>query len=269
MNIFQGLIYGAISGVSHFLPVPAVANQTVLLKLFGASQRDHLCDAIVHICILLSLLVSAKGLFDQMQYDPRRRSSHHTKNTYISATRRFYKNSSYCCIPVLIALLLSLRLEVNYLLVSFFLTLNGFLLFIPCRMYQGNKDIRSVSRLDSFLFGVANALSAVPGFSGIGCSISVAVMRGVDRNCVVNWILLLSLPTLVVLSGSDIIFLITNWNTIVFGSVFSYLFAGVFAFVGGLCSISLLRLIARKAGFHDFAFYSWGLALLMLILFLI
>ena len=67
----------------------------------------------------------------------------------------------------------------------------------------------------------------------------------------------------------NIVFLISNWSAIAFGSIFSYLLAGVSAYIGGYFSIVLLRVLTRQAGFHEFAFYSWGLALFMLILFLI
>lgn len=269
MNLFQGLLYGVISGISQFLPVPSTANQTILLKLFGITQRDHLCDAIVHICVLIALIMGARGLLEQLRYDPRRRSSHYARNGYLIAERRFFKNASYCTVLLLIVFLLWIRLEINYLLVSLLLVVNGLLLYIPSRMYSGNKDARSMSLLDSIIFGAANALSAILGFSGIGCSISIAMMRGADRQRIVNWILTLSVPTLIVLICSDLVLLISNWNAVAFGSFWSYLLAGVAAYMGGYFGIVLLKVLAKRAGFYGFGFYSWGLALLMLILFLI
>lgn len=269
MNLFQGLLYGIISGISHFLPVPSLTNQSILLKLFGVLHRDHLCDAIVHICVLISLIMCTRGLLEQVRYDSRRRLVNHTKSTYLTAERRFSKNASYCSVFLMIVFILWMRLTINYLLVSIFLIVNGLLLYMPSRMYSGNKDARSMSLLDSILFGAANALSAVPGFSGVGCSVSIATMRGADRQRIVNWVLMLGLPTLIALIGADIILLITNWKAITFGSIWGYLFAGIFAYIGGYFSIVLLKSLAKRAGFHGFAFYSWGLALLMLILFLI
>lgn len=265
MNLLQSLIYGMISGVSQFLPVPSTANQSILLKLFGISHRDHLCDAIVHICVLVALVMGARGLLEQIRHDPRRRA----RNTYHNVERVFSKNASYTTVLLLIILLWCVRLDANYLLVSVFLIANGLLLFLPSRMYQGNKDARSMSLLDSILVGAANALSAVPGFSGIGCGMSIALMRGADRQRIVNWMLILSVPTLVVTIGADIVFLIINWNIIAFGNLFGYLLAGISAYLGGYFGMVLLKLLAKRAGFYGFAFYSWGLALLMLILFLI
>ena len=269
MNLFQSLLYGIISGISQFLPVPSLANQAVLLNLFGLSHRDHLCDAIVHTAILISLVIGAKGLLEQTRYDTRRRSTYSTRNSYITAERRFCKNASYCTVLILILFLLWTQLDINYILTAAFLLINGFVLFIPSRMYQGNKDARLMSAMDSILVGSANALSAVPGFSGVGCGVSVALMRGADRQRTVNWALILSVPTLVVLIGADIVLLIANWSAITFGNLLGYLFAGVTAYLGGYLGIVLLKLLAKRAVIHEFAFYSWGLALLMLILFLI
>ena len=269
MNALQALLYGIISGISQFLPVPAAANQTVLLKLFGMSHRDHLCDVIVHICILASLYMSSKGLFDQTWQRSRRKPSRHNRNNHTAIERTFIKNASNCTIIMLVVFLWLTRMDVHYLLVSAFLVINGLLLYAPSRMYQGNKDARSMSVIDSVLIGAANAFTCLPGFSGAGSCASVMLMRGVDRQRIANWVLMLSIPTLLVMVGGDVVFLISNWSIITFGNILSYLIAGVSAYAGGYFSIVLLRLITKRIGFHEFAFYSWGLALLMLILFLI
>lgn len=269
MNLFQSLLYGIISGISQFLPVPSFTNQAVLLKLFGLSHRDHLCDAVVHIGILISLMVSAKNLVEQVKYDPSRRSIHRGRNSYNVAESRFSKNASYITVIMVIVFLLWIQLEMNYLLISVLLLVNGFIMYLPSRMYQGNKDARTMTVLDSILIGAGNALLAIPGFSGVGCGVSIAMMRGADRQSAVNWMLILGIPTLIVLIGADIVLLFANLGAIVFGNVFGYLLAGATAYIGGYLGIIILKLLAKRAGFYGFTFYSWGLALFMLILFLI
>ena len=246
MNIFQGLLYGIISGISQFLPVPSTANQAVLLKLFGLSHRDHLCDAVVHIGILAALIISARGLLEQVRYESHRRPSRHMNNSYIAAERRFTRNASTYTILLLILFIWMTKLDINYLLTSGFLLINGLVLFVPSRMYQGNKDARLMSVFDSFLAAVANALFVIPGFSAVGCLSSAVLARGADRQRIVNWILILSLPTLVVLTCADIVFLISNWNLIVFGNLFAYIFAGAAAYLGGYFGVVLLRMIAKR-----------------------
>ena len=89
MNWIQGFVYGIISGISQFLPVPALANQSLLFKLFGIAHRDHLCDMIVHICILAALVTGTKGISD-----PVRRISGRGSNAGSIAENRFIKHAT-------------------------------------------------------------------------------------------------------------------------------------------------------------------------------
>ena len=94
-------------------------------------------------------------------------------------------------------------------------------------------------------------------------------MRGADRGRAGNWLLRLNISALALLSVADIILMISNFSSIPFGSFFTYALAGVSAYFSGYFGMSLLKILLKRSNIHEFSFYSWGLSLLMLLLFLI
>jgi hypothetical protein len=71
-------------------------------------------------------------------------------------------------------------------------------------MLQGNKDAKSMSSIDSILIGAVGGLSVFGGISRIGCTSSVAVARGADRQQAIKWSLLLSVFALASLCCLDL-----------------------------------------------------------------
>ena len=126
-----------------------------------------------------------------------------------------------------------------------------------------------MSLLDSYLIGIAGALSAFPGISRIGSSTSVAYARGAVRQNALNWALLLSIPALVALMGMDILNIITNISAVNFWSSFLYyILAAGSTYIGGCFGILLMKFLTVRTGFSGFSYYSWGAALFTFILYL-
>jgi undecaprenyl-diphosphatase len=160
--------------------------------------------------------------------------------------------------------------ESNYLFLVLFFALNGLVLYIPEHVRQANKEARHMSRFDGILVGVASGLSVIPGLSRVGTGSSIALLRGAGRQNACTWVLLLSIPALVVIVGFDLIALLSSgFGMLTLTSLPVYLLSALFAFAGGWCGIQLLRFLSVRSGYSGFAFYSWGAAMLALILYLI
>jgi len=160
--------------------------------------------------------------------------------------------------------------SLNLLTCSLFLLINGIILYIPCRMLQGNKDASSMSALDAWLIGLSGALSVISGISRIGCFTSVSTVRGADRRKALNWALILSVPALVTLSCLDVFSLFYYHDQVSFwGNIFGYLLSIVGAFIGGYLSVIAVRFVTKRANYTGFAYYSWGLSLFMFVMYLL
>jgi undecaprenyl-diphosphatase len=157
----------------------------------------------------------------------------------------------------------------NLLTAAAFLLINGIILFASGRMMQGNKDVRSMTYLDSLLMGAVASLSAFSGVSRVGCVTSVAIARGADRQNSLNWAFLISIPALLLLMAIDVVQIFAGGVAINFwGSFFTYLLSAGAAYLGGLYSIKFMKFLTVRVGFSGFSYYCWGASLFSFLLYL-
>jgi undecaprenyl-diphosphatase len=154
-------------------------------------------------------------------------------------------------------------------LLAVFFGISGIILYVPQYMPGSNKDSQSLSSLDAVLIGVSTGLGAVPGISRMGSSLSVSLMRGVERRYALDLGLLLGVPALIVLIVFDVWWLLTGTAAAVTGMVIlCSVTAAVASFVSSYLGMFIMRFLSVKIGFSGFAYYCWGVALFTLIIYL-
>jgi undecaprenyl-diphosphatase len=266
MNWLESIVYGVITGVSELLPISSKAHQELAMLLFGVSQNDPVRDFFVHIAMIFALYYACASVFQQVRRSPR---SGYQFVTRQQVDNRFIRGAM---LPMLIALIViwyAVRgFDGNLLIYSGMFLLNGILLYIPGRMLQGNKDARSMSQLDSVMFGLIGGLGSITGVSRIGCQTGFAISRGANRQQALQWAFSLSMPALIALSLLDVLQMFSVDGIPFWASFFAYILSAAGAFLGGYCTIKLGQLIMTRVGFFGFAYYSWGAALLSFLLYL-
>lgn len=268
MSWLQAILYGLIMGISEFIPVSSAAQSRILQLLFGATANDPLRDLIVHISALCAFFVVWRSPLDALLSapgKPRGRGRHSVGN----AQSQFIKAAM---LPMLIVMLISIYLspKVDSVLTAVFLVVNGIILYLPERMLQGNKTARSMAAFDAWIIGGAGALCVIPGFSRIGMCISAAQMRGADRKNALNWAYILSIPAMLLFIGADIAGLIFGNGSIQLSTgLLGYLLLAVFSFAGCCLSVYFVRNFIIHRGLSIYAYYSWGSALYVFILYLL
>ena len=275
MQFLKSLLYGLISGLAEFLPVSTQAHQVLCMQIFGVAQREPLRDLFVHIALLLAVLQAAKSLFDRVNRE-KKLSQRVTRGKLRQATGKSLFDLQLvrtASLPMMVLSLLYLatgKLEAKIPAVAIVLIINGIILIIPEYMRHGNKDARSISSAESILIGVFSGLSAFPGISRVGGCVSVATASGADRQNSANWALMLAVPALGLYIAFDLInMLVIGLSGVTFLVFLGYLISAIAAYIGGYFSVLLFRFLAEKAGFSAFAYYSWGMALFMFVLYLI
>lgn len=272
MNWLESLIYGLVSGFSEFLPISSRAHQDLLLLLFGIDGHDPVRDLLVHAGMLIAIFSGCRAMLEQLRRENSTRV--HNRSMRVRPKRildlRLIKNAFMPMIIGILVLTYAVGNKSNLMWVALFLLINGIILFIPDRIVRANRDARTMSSLDSFLMGVFGALSAIPGFSRIGCTTSIAVCRGADQRKALDWAILLSIPALALLMGIDLFGIFSFAGISEFwGNFFGYVLSALGSYIGGYFSILLVKFVVVRTGLSDFSYYCWGTALLSFILYLI
>ena len=275
MSILESIIYGFISGFSEFSPVSSQAHQNLMMHLFGISGSVPLFNILVHLGMLAALIFSSRSMLARLRRDKVIMQKSHRRRGPRQILAGIYdirvlRTASLPMIAMLICFAIFGHKKFSLLITAVFLVVNGVILLIPDYVRQGNKDGRSFSALDSIGLGILGGLSGLPGISRVGTTLSYSVCRGADKNTSYNWVLLLSIPALILMFIFDILGLtVSGLGAINFLQILSALIAFVTSFIGSCAAVSFMRYILVSVGLSGFALYSWGTALFSFIVYLL
>lgn len=272
LNWIESLFYGLISGIAEFLPVSADAHRALFMKLSGSADGD-LPRLMVHIGALLALLISSAPALARLARERKIAAAPKGRRKRQPDLRSLLDLRVLRTAGIFLVLCSAAYPFVNGFqnrlwILAVLLTVNGIFLYVPPYMAGANKDSRSLSSLDAALLGLGAGAGVLPGISRMGVCTSVGLMRGMQRNYVLDMSLLLSIPALIVLMILDAVGILGALGTLTFIGFLKSLLAGVMSFGGAYFGIFAMRFMAVRAGFGGFAYYNWGMALFSLILYL-
>ena len=122
---------------------------------------------------------------------------------------------------------------------------------------------------DGVIFGLVSGFGILPGFSRMGAHMSVASLRGADRQHSLGMALILGIPALAAFCLLDLIWLIlSGFAGISILLVLKGILAAIAAYIGTWFGITFVRFLSVKNGYSVFAYYCWGAALFVFILYL-
>ena len=272
----ESIIYGLLAGMSEILPVSSIAQQSILQSLFGLTDDLNYLRISVTAGALVAFLFSMWPLYARIRRETRisnsarrRRKKANPVNTQYVFDGNLIKTA---CIPLVIGGLLYSNFshwQDMVPIVSLLLLVNGVVLYLPGHFAKGNKDSRTVSRLDGVLLGICSAFGYLPGLSRIGMGLSVASIRGADGQQALKWGMLLSAPALaVVLLVDGYQILAGNGSLPDTALLLKCVLIFVSACVGTNIGIRMIQKLLLRTTPESFAFYCWGAALFSFILYL-
>lgn len=270
MSWLRTIFYALLSGFTEFLPVSSRAHQLLFAKISGMDGSMPVLNLFVHLSELIAVIVCSGPLLNRLRrgQDNRRRPGIRRLHM-IDYDSKLIKTAM---LPMIILLALSFTSVSKGGLVSLSITsvIGGGFILLAEHMRHANKDSRYMSGLDGIALGIFSGLSFLPGISRNGAAISYAVARGADRKHAINWAILLSIPALIILIISDFIMIFAGGaESITFVVIIQYLLAGGCAFMAGYGGIQMLRFLTKRVDFSGFAYYTLGIALLSLFVYLI
>ncbi len=188
MTWIEALILGILQGLAEFLPISSSGHLEIGKVLLGIEQQDNLTfTVVVHGATVLSTIVVfrkeigriLKGLTQLRQNDE----------------WSFTGKIALSMIPVL-ALGLFFKEEVEALFTGNLLLVGSMLVFTATLLgfaYFSKSKERSISYLDAFIIGIAQALAVIPGISRSGATIATGIILGNKKEQVAEFSFLMVL----------------------------------------------------------------------------
>lgn len=266
------LIYGLISGFAEFLPVSALAHQTIYLKLLG-EENDPMLQFCAYLGAFAALLIFCFPNLLRLRRErklaamPKNRRRRQPDFGLLMESRVF-RMAAASMLVIFLGYSLVNELYQRLWVLAIFMGINGIVLYMPPYMPGANKSAQSLSGLDAMIIGLFAGAGIVPGISRIGCAVSAAQMRGAERRYAMELALLVSVPALLALM---VICLAAALPAAGFSGmlVLRCVCVTLAAFISGYLGIYFMRFLAVKSGCSGFAYYCWGTALFALLIYLI
>jgi len=250
--MFEQIILGIIQGITEWLPVSSeglvILAKTNLFHGFGNIEEAIRQALFLHLgTFLAALIYFHRDVIKLIE----------TIFSYKSRSQETQKLFSFLLIATIISGALGLLLIKTLSYIASQLESQGTIItvIVGCLLLgtaflelkakkSGYREIRDLNIVDSILLGVVQGFAALPGLSRSGLTVSVLLLRKLDKTYALKLSFLMSLP--IVLAGN----LALNFNTLAW-SVETL--AGLFAsFIFGLATIHLLLKIAAKINFGYF-----------------
>lgn len=274
MNIWQNIIMGFVAGFAELLPVSGEAHRALVRCMMGIKQEDAVFALIIHIACLVALLHCCREDVKKlsrtrklMKVPPKRRKHQPDGNTVL-----LMKLLQVAMVPMVIGKLFTGMFDFvgNELqILAFSVLANGVLLLVPSLVRNGNKDQRNMPRLDGMMMGSGAALSAIPGFSMLGCTLAAGISRGVDRKFALRYAYLLMIPGMGIRILFDLLAVFTGGAALFSPmGMLAALIGGVLCYLGAIAASRIMQFLSFSSNFSAFSYYCFGVGLFSFVLFL-
>ena len=261
------LIYGLISGLSEIIPASIGGHQSILMLLFGMSERDPILDLMTHAGILACVILNCHT---EIQYLTGKSRAIKATGTVSQFDKRLLFAATVFMLIGLLFRNIGAKFEFQPLAISIFFLINAILLMIPDYIRQSNKHAGMMGLFDSLLIGLSGFLSVFPGISRLGTGCVFSILRGADKQRSFNWLLLLTVPAILFWIITDIIGIFTiGLSGVTLWIVLGYVLSAAAAFGGSYIGIMLMRFLMFNSGLSVFSYYSFGASLFSFIVYLI
>ncbi|MBN2118907.1 MAG: undecaprenyl-diphosphatase UppP [Anaerolineales bacterium] len=205
MTLLQSILLGIIQGLTEFIPVSSTAHLLIAQNLFGIPASDAMFSflVIVQLGTLVSLfafywkdlLAIARALIDFRRSSPER-----DLGIYIIIATIPALLVGYLLKDVIETLFKTPLLQASIRLLS-----AAVLLTLAEWLTKKNRQLDSMTWFDALIVGVFQILSAFPGASRSGTTISGGMFRGFDRPSAARFAFLMSVPVMLVAGGYEML----------------------------------------------------------------
>ena len=242
MDIIQTIILAIIEGITEFLPVSSTGHM-ILASSFMKIQNDSFVKTFE-----IVIQLGAIGAIILLYY----------KRFFRGFT--IYMKLGIAFLPTAFVGFLFYHSIKDYLfnpwIVSISLILGGIILIVIDKHIVARKtkymDLENISCKNSFLIGVAQCFSMIPGVSRAAATIIGGVFNGLDKKQATEFSFLLAVPTMFAATGYDLL----KTDAAISANELILLAIGfVIAFASAWMAVKLFLKIVENYGFQYFGYY--------------
>ena len=276
MTFIQSVFLGIIQGITEFLPVSSSGHLSILRNLFGIrTDGGLLFDVMVHLGTVIAICVVFRrdvlrmiGETIRMVSDIWANGSVLIHNKKEKDARRYKKilHNNYRRFVVMVLCATIPTAVIGYaardlvtlasdslLAPGIGLILTAVFLIIADVSENGKKIPKDISFTNSFLIGIAQGISTLPGLSRSGTTIAACLISGYDKRFAVKYSFIMAIPAILGAASMEIGQAFSG--SVSLSQFFIYLAGAVTAGVVGYFSCRKMLTIVRKKKFRGFAIY--------------
>jgi undecaprenyl-diphosphatase len=253
MNLIFTIILGAVQGITEFLPISS-SGHLILFRSFLNFEGDYglAVDAILQLATTFAILIYFhKDILEIVR--------NFFKNKKTSENEITFQKIILASIPVIVVgIIIEKYMDTifrNTLLVAGTLIAGSIIMLLAEKLYKNKNNLNFQN---SFIIGLFQTLSLIPGMSRSGMTISGGLFTGISREMATKFSFIIAFP---VLFGSGLKKLIDLLQD---GYLFEHLpelFLGAAtSFFVGLFAIHFLVKFLKNHKMNIFAYYRIALA---------
>lgn len=273
LELLHKALYALVSGFSELFFVSAKAHQLLYRTVTGRDLGDSLLSLGIHLGCLVALWMNCKKRIRYLRSEKRleRPVKRRRGRQPDAAALMDIRIMNTAVVPLVLGFFFLGKASAwnnSSPRVAMVLAINGAILFLPQLLRSGNKNGRSFSRLDCILMGLGGALGVVPGFSRMGGTYSVSITRGAEKNYALELSILLSIPAVAAMLCFDVYGCFAASSAISGMQILGALVGALTSFAGARMALNLLRFVCNRSNTVAFAYYSWGFAMFLFLIYL-
>ena len=262
METFEALILGLLQGLTEYLPVSSSGHLAIGSHILGIEAEENLMFTVaVHVATVLSTLVVLGGEIFRLvrgTFGPFNAGA--SGLARLNADQRYMLNILVSMIPIfVVGIFFKDTVESIFgqglLVVGCCLLVTAGLLAYS--YYGKPRQKESISLLDAFIIGVAQAVAVLPGLSRSGSTIATGLILGNNKAHMAQFSFLMVIPPILGEALLDTIEVAKKGFSAAFGdlSVMALVVGFVAAFVSGIAACKWMIGIVRRGKLIYFAYY--------------
>ena len=262
METFEALILGLLQGLTEYLPVSSSGHLAIGSHILGIEAEENLMFTVaVHVATVLSTLVVLGGEIIRLvrgTFGPFNAGA--SGLARLNADQRYMLNILVSMIPIfVVGIFFKDAVESIFgqglLVVGCCLLVTAGLLAYS--YYGKPRQKESISLLDAFIIGIAQAVAVLPGLSRSGSTIATGLILGNNKAHMAQFSFLMVIPPILGEALLDTIKAAKEGFNAAFGdlSVMALVVGFVAAFVSGIAACKWMIGIVRRGKLIYFAYY--------------
>lgn len=262
--LLSALFLGLLQGFTEFLPISSSGHLVFAQSVIpGFSQPGVLFDVTLHLGTLVAVCIYFWPDLWAMLF-----ALFSAKEQEALETRRLLWLLIVGSIPTAVIGLL-FRKEFEAMFTDLYgagiwFIITGALLFVTDRVSIQGRGLAKMNVIDALVIGIAQGLSIIPALSRSGSTIAAGIFLGLERQLLVRYSFLLSIPAI---AGAFLLELISHWRTALEGfDLLAYGIGTLAAGIVGYWSIAILLNMVRSRRLSVFGYYCVAIGVLALIL---